>query len=298
VRLFLALFLLLVSTLGQANACSVYILLSDNSKLYQQAAKDIRAELLAKGFAKPVVISDPKSLDKNTVQASDLIVALGQKAVATSQYSFAQNPHLYSFIDTTQLPAKTNSQWAAIVIDQPLQRLFNAAETIVSGRYRDKVVVAVSEENLLVQQQISALKNRSDIEVEVVTVDANTEPAKIIDKALFNAGALLAIRDKQIWSGENAKWMLYQSYKFNVPVVGYSKRFLKAGALVSVYATLSQTVQKTSQMIMEWNQQGALSEHGIVYPEFEIEFNKNIARALKITIPNVLPEGEKADVRD
>lgn len=277
----------------------MYILLSDNSKLYQQAAEQIQTTLLADGVDNPIIISTAQSVNKNAIQPNDLIVALGQQAVASSHYSFTQNTRLYSFLDKTQVPATTSSPWAAIVIDQPLQRLFDVASTIVSGRYRDRIIVAISEDNHVLQKEIAELKQLPDITLEVVLINDASEPAKVIDKALFNAGALLAVRDKKVWSGENAKWMLYQSYKFNVPVVGYSKRFLKAGALVSVYTTLSQTAQKTAELIIDWHQQqGALSQQGIVYPDFDTEFNKNIARALKITIPDILPEGEKADVRD
>lgn len=277
----------------------MYILLSDNSKLYQQAAEQIQTTLLADGIDNPIIISTAQSVNKNAIQPDDLIVALGQQAVASSHYSFTQNTRLYSFLDKTQVPATTSSPWAAIVIDQPLQRLFDVAGTIVSGRYRDRIIVAISEDNHVLRKEIAELKQLPDITLEVVLINDASEPAKVIDKALFNAGALLAVRDKQVWSGENAKWMLYQSYKFNVPVVGYSKRFLKAGALVSVYTTLSQTAQKTAELIIDWHQQqGALSQQGIVYPDFDTEFNKNIARALKITIPDILPEGEKTDVRD
>lgn len=277
----------------------MYILLSDNSKLYQQAAEQIQTTLLADGIDNPIIISTAQSVKKNAIQPNDLIVALGQQAVASSHYSFTQNTRLYSFLDKTQVPATTSSPWAAIVIDQPLQRLFDVAGTIVSGRYRDKIIVAISEDNHVLRKEIAELEQLPDITLEVVLINDASEPAKVIDKALFNAGALLAVRDKKVWSGENAKWMLYQSYKFNVPVVGYSKRFLKAGALVSVYTTLSQTAQKTAELIIDWHQQqGALSQQGIVYPDFDTEFNKNIARALKITIPDILPEGEKTDVRD
>ena len=292
-RLFLALFLLLVATLSQADTGSVYIVLSDNNKLYQQAAQAVQAELKMQGFSKPIHISSIQSLHKKALHPKDLLVPLGQQAALNIHYSFERNSHLYSFIDRTQIPPHTDSEWAAVVIDQPVQRLFDLASTIVSGRYRDKVIVAISEENQLLRDEISKLNNQSGIPFEVLLVDKNSQPAKVIDKALFNAGALLAVRDEHIWSGENAKWMLYQSYKFNVPVIGYSKRFLKAGALASVYATLPQTTDKTVQLIMQWEQQGMLTEHGIVYPNFEIEFNKNIARALKITIPEILPEGNK-----
>lgn len=276
----------------------MHIVLSDNSKLYQQAAKAIQTELNAQGFDKPIVISSIQSLDKKTLHPDDLLVPLGQQAAISTHYSFNHNTHLYSLVDRTQVPTQTDSDWAAVVIDQPLQRLFDLASTIVAGRYRDKVIVAISEENQLLREEISQLSNQAGVSLEVLVVDENSEPAKIIDKALFNAGALLAVRDKRIWSGETAKWMLYQSYKFNVPVIGYSKRFLKAGALASVYATLSQATHKTAQLIMQWQEQGKLTEQGIVYPDFEIEFNKNIARALKITIPDILPEGDKTDVRD
>lgn len=292
-RLFLALFLLLVATLGQADTGSVYIVLSDNNKLYQQAAKTIQTELKMQGFSKPIHISSIQSLHNNVLHPKDLLVPLGQQAAFNIHYSFERNSHLYSFIDKTQIPPHTDSEWAAVVIDQPVQRLFDLASTIVAGRYRDKVIVAISEENQLLRDEISKLNNQSGIPFEVLLVDENSQPAKVIDKTLFNAGALLAVRDEHVWSGENAKWMLYQSYKFNVPVIGYSKRFLKAGALASVYATLPQTTDKTVQLIMQWEQQGMLTEHGIVYPNFEIEFNKNIARALKITIPEILPEGNK-----
>lgn len=277
----------------------MYILLSDNSKLYQQAAEQIQTQLLADGMDSRIVISTAQSVDKTAIQPDDLIVALGQQAVASSHYSFTQNARLYSFLDKSQVPATTSSPWAAIVIDQPLQRLFDVASTVVSGRYRDRIIVAISEDNHVLQKEIAELNQLPDTTLEVVLINDAAEPAKVIEKALFNAGALLAVRDKKVWSGENAKWMLYQSYKFNVPVVGYSKRFLKAGALVSVYTTMSQTAQKTAELITDWHQQqGALSQQGIVYPDFETEFNKNIARALKITIPDILPEGEKTDVRD
>lgn len=277
----------------------MYILLSDNSKLYQQAAEQIQTQLLADGMDSRIVISTAQSVDKTAIQPDDLIVALGQQAVASSHYSFTQNARLYSFLDKSQVPATTSSPWAAIVIDQPLQRLFDVASTVVSGRYRDRIIVAISEDNHVLQKEIAELNQLPDTTLEVVLINDAAEPAKVIEKALFNAGALLAVRDKKVWSGENAKWMLYQSYKFNVPVVGYSKRFLKAGALVSVYTTMSQTAQKTAELITDWHQQqGALRQQGIVYPDFETEFNKNIARALKITIPDILPEGEKTDVRD
>jgi len=290
VKRYLALFLLLVSTLSQADAGSVYILLSDNSKLFQQAAKAIQTELNSYKLDNQVTVAPLSSIDEHPINTNDLIVALGHKAVAKAHFSFTSNAQIYSFIDQTQVPATPVQQSTSVVIDQPVQRLFDIASTIVSGRYRDKIIIAVGKDNKTLVDEISNINNPANIELEVIIVDEAQEPAKLIDKSLFNAGALLAIRDPLVWSGENAKWMLYQSYKYNVPVIGYSKRFLKAGALASVYATLAETAEKTAELILGWEEKGQLDQRGIVYPDFEIEFNKNIARALKITPPETLPE--------
>jgi ABC-type uncharacterized transport system substrate-binding protein len=292
VRQYLALFLLLVSTLSQADAGSVYILLSDNSKLYQQAAEAITTELTSNKSETKVIVTRVSSIDKHSINHNDLIVALGQNAVIKTHYAYTNNPQIYSFIDRTQVPVSPIQQSVSVVIDQPIQRLFDMASTIVSGRYRDKIIVAVSEDNTTLIDEINQISNPADIELEIITVDPAEEPAKVIDESLFNAGALLAIRDPWVWSGENAKWMLYQSYKYNVPVIGYSKRFLKAGAIASVYTTLAETADKTAEIILDWEKNSQLTQKGILYPPFEVEFNKNIARALKITIPEIVPEGD------
>lgn len=295
----LAVISLLLCVLGQAHAGSVHIILSEETASYQQAAKDIQSQLRTRGYDEAPTVSSVEAPAQQPPEAGDLIVNIGQAATVHSSRSYPNNSQIYSYIDKSALPAKLADKWAAVLLDQPVQRLFDTAASIVEGRYRNKLIIAVSEDNQRIREEIASLDLARSVELEVLVIDNDTEPAKIIDKALFNAGALIAVRDKRIWSGENAKWMLYQSYKYNVPVIGYSKSFLKAGALVSVYASLTETARTTAQLITEWHtQQGQLALQGLFYPRYTVAFNQNIARALKITIPDTITEGEKADVRD
>jgi ABC-type uncharacterized transport system substrate-binding protein len=293
----LASFALLLCALTPAYAGSVHILLSDTTQSYQTAATAITAALKQQAFSQPVTITPLKALDASQVADDDLIVTIGKTAAQQSQQRFGDKAQIYSYIDHSAVPDTQQPHWAAIVLDQPLQRLLDFTRHIVKDRYRNKIVIAVSEQNQVLINEIKALKTTDAIELEVVIVNKAAEPAKVIDKALFNAGALIAIRDQRIWSGENAKWMLYQSYKYNVPVIGYSKSFLKAGALASVYASLPATADKTAQLISDWANKGKLTQEGIQYPRYQVEFNRNIARALKIDIADI-PAGEDADVRD
>lgn len=291
---------LLLFVLEPAHATgSVYILLSKNSSSYQQAAEDIKGQLNQSAFQDSISVSTLDHFTAEQIDDQDLIVSVGEAAARYSQQAYPHNTHLYSFVDKNRLPDSPSPQWAAVLLDQPLSRLVDTARLIVEDRYPNKLVIAVSENNTRLRDDIAQLTLPDGLELEIVVVEDNTEPAKMVNKALFNAGALIAVRDPQIWSGESAKWMLYQSYKYNVPVIGYSKSFLKAGALLSVYARLEDIARSTAELIMDWHQnQGRLSREGLFYPPFTISANKHIARALSLPIPDNLNLNEQADVRN
>lgn len=295
----LAVIFLLLSVLSPVHAGSVHIVLSADSESHQQAARDIKAELQRQSAPPPAKVTLLESFQSSQPAADDLIVTVGEAATRYVSRSHPDHSQLYSYINHMALPEPRAKHWASVMLDQPLQTLLDSAVDIVEGRYRNKLVIAVSEENPAMRSQIDQLTIPESVELEVLVIEAEAEPAKIIDQALFNAGALIALRDPRIWSGETAKWMLYQSYKYNVPVVGYSKSFLKAGALVSVYASLKDIAELTAQQIIGWqNNQGRLTQEGILYPRLSIDYNKNIARALNISLPESMTAGEQSNVRD
>jgi ABC-type uncharacterized transport system substrate-binding protein len=291
----LAVVTLLFCVLSQAHAGSVHIVLSEQNAAYQQAADNIQSALSQQGFNDPTQVSTLTDFTGQSLADDDLIVSVGASASQQLARNYPQHQHLFSYLDKSALPAVEPERWEAVLVDQPLQRLVDTSLDIVRQRPGNTLIIAVSASNSTARKDIAELKLPDEITLQELVIDEGAEPAKIIDKALFNAGALIALRDKHIWSGENAKWMLYQSYKYNVPVIGYSKSFLKAGALVSVYAGLTETASATARRIVNWHtQQGYTPGERIHYPRYSVEYNKNIARALKITIP----EGGQTNVRD
>ena len=291
----LAFLFLLVAVLNPVYAGSVHIVLSEESHSNRHAADAVKSALHSQGIDDIGLIATADQFSANRLADDDLLVSIGEAAAQHISQRYANISQLYSYIDSTSLPVKPATHWAALVLDQPVQQLFDTAKSILNQRLGKEIILAVSTNNLVMQEQINNLNVGNDAELKVLLIDESIEPAKVIDKALFNAGALIAIRDKRVWAGENAKWMLYQSYKYKVPVIGYSKSFLKAGALVSVYSDLNDTADETANLIAQWyNNKRKLKEEGIHYPTSTVEYNKNIARALNITIP----QSELKNVRD
>lgn len=278
---FIALFLL--SALCRAENGQVYIVLSEETPLYNEASRKITESLTQANDVITVSSVSIAKFKQMQFTADDLIVPLGESAGLASQH--VTNPSvLYSLIERQAIMHPATQSWAAVVIDQPITRLLAVARQVVKNRYHDNIIVAVSADNQPLINEISALD--SSMKPQLLIIEANQEPAKEVDKVLFGAGALLAVRDDRIWSGENAKWMLYQSFKYRVPVIGYSKKFLQAGALASVYVTLSQTTDKTVELILDWHHnQYKLTHSGIIYPDYNTEYNAHIARSLNLPLP-------------
>ena len=63
-----------------------------------------------------------------------------------------------------------------------------------------------------------------------------------------------------------------------MPVIGYSKSFLKAGALASVYSTIEDVTALTVESINHWLDDELPSSFSINYPETEITINPSIAK--------------------
>lgn len=222
---------------------------------------------------------------QSKIGPDDLVLAIGSKASQAVAAARLPQPVIYTFSEQQTLPATQTGSWAAVVLDQPLSRLLPVAASLSKTEYRQDIVVAVSSDNT---QTIKALRAVKDFPLKIVEVAADEAAGKVVEPYLYNAVALVAVRDKAIWSGNSAKWLLHQAYNFKVPVVGYSQTFLKAGALVSVYATLEQTIAETAELLNYWIEYEVLPKRGVYYPAYQTDVNPSIARALKINPANIL----------
>jgi ABC-type uncharacterized transport system substrate-binding protein len=265
-------------------AKTIHIILSDQNDAFIAAGKKIKQLINDNNTSLEVQLVNASALNIIDIDSNDLLIPIGNQA-ATSIEGIKSNTVLFSFVKANTLPRINNNNWSAVVLDQPVIRLVKAISPILEKSFKQRIVVAHSESNQLITQQLQHLQLTNENELDIVTLADTTKPAKQIEDKLFNAGALLAVNDNHVWQGKNAKWMLYQAYRYKVPVVGYSKKFLKAGALVSVYSSLDQIAKATAKISMAWAQSDGGFATQIHYANYNIEYNQNIARALNILTP-------------
>ncbi|MGI1677854.1 MAG: hypothetical protein K6L75_03925 [Cellvibrionaceae bacterium] len=283
---------------AQAQPNSVYIVLSSDQEIYQQASTLIQNNLalLADSSDKNIYLIDDFLVDAastRNINPNDLIVTVGDKSAKKIHSLGLKNPVIYAFSEKniiygmTQL--KTVKPWAALVINQPLQRLVSIADHLVSDSYKNKIIIAVSEKNAFALKEIEALHPLNNGVLKVIKVPESKLASKLAKDDFFNAGALVALHDNEVWSGKSANLLLYQAFNYKVPVIGYSKKFLTAGALLSVFSPIENIANHTATHINHWSITGTLKETGIIYSSASIDVNPNIARVLHLPISDLEP---------
>lgn len=259
----------------------VYLVLSDNTPLYDEVTTLIKHGLSADVSLQVVYADDFKS---SNVSSNSLLVPVGRRAAEDVALIEGGNSVIYSFIEAQTLnrilEGRPKQHWQASVINQPLERLIRTAKPLIRNDYRNKLLIVIAESNLWARKQIDELPSDLREFIEILVVEKGEVAARLIDDSFYKVAAVVAVNDTAIWSGNSAKWILHQAYSYQVPVVGYAQTFQKAGAMIAVYSSLSRIAETTSGLINNWMSTDQLSGQGFVYSDYQVEVNEFIARAL------------------
>lgn len=287
-RTFAFFLLLLVASISRAH--TIYIVYPEGSSTYQGLARQLEAKVTEwqnanNNFRDTITVNNDQVFSMRGVEKGDLIINLNNATL--NPYEDQDTDILYTFANPTT-PSTINNSY--IYINQPLERMLEAAKKTIKTQFNNTVLIIVSENNKAVLSQLNKLKNSKQI--KVISIKEGDIAAKVIEKEFYTAGAIVALYDPLIWSGNSARWLLQQAYNYKVPIIGYSKAFLKAGAMVSVYSTAENIIQASYDSTIDWINSGKFSQH-IHYPAYNVEVNINIARALGFSESEIIAIGEK-----
>ena len=100
---------------------------------------------------------------------------------------------------------------------------------------------------------------------------------------LEEADVLLAVADPMVYNSSTIANILLTTYRAGIPMLAFSPAYVKAGALLAIYATPQQMGVQAAGMARQILQGGALPAPQ--YPlEFEISVNEHVARSLGLKI--------------
>lgn len=273
---------------AHAESLRILLLLSNRNPSYQTFVTTLQQQLpntLLRSASVTELSSAPQLLEDN-----DVIVALGLPAA--EQAALQSNlPMLSVFVpqaaynhllEKINFPARSN-QMGVIYLNQPLTRQVEFITALLPQQHKIGVLysASVNGEWRILREELK-LRGSSLI---VQEVQSDETLFNQLENLLSQADVLLAMPDNALYSSSNVRNILLSTYRFGVPVIGFSPSYVSAGAVAAIFASPEQIAQQATLFI----QQAHLSGHwnSAQYADtFSIALNTQIARSLALSLPS------------
>ena len=279
------------SSVLHAGDKSLLIVTNSKYSLHHLFITQIKSQLLDADDAqiKIEVVSIDNWKPENSNRYS-LTLSLGNQAANKISQQKLNRPVLYSLLPSIayeEIVSSTKNckdkQCSAVFIDQPLKRTLQLAKLslpnlnvagVISGNHSNDDI-----------RKLKSFSERLDIKIEHKQLLNPDSLVSTLSEVLKSSDALLSLPDPEIYSSRTVQNILLTAYRYRKPVIGYSKAFVKAGALFAVYSTPFQLSQQTAEVIKVFFK----SQNNILpspqYPRyFTVSVNSLVARSLNIDV--------------
>jgi len=298
-RLLASAFTLLVSIFASAAAANggIAVFTSGPGEVYAETVAALTAELRkAPGTRIVVGTAGVDRLDELLAGAGQTSTASGLLIVtvgATAARIVLEHADLRTPVLATLLPRVTfeamqrsarspyGRRATALFLDQPLTRQLDLLRIALPGVQRIGAITGA--EGGIDPQRLRSIAESRQLTINAESVERETELYPALERVLADAQAFLAIPDAQVINSATAQNVLLTSFRFRVPVIGYSAAYVRAGALLAVYSSPAQIGTEAGELARA-AARGAAAAASKHPRYFSVAVNRQVARSLGLSI--------------
>lgn len=282
---------LLTTGYGHSADKIVLVLLSKEQAEYQEVAENISRTLAQKPGVETRILPLTRFEQRFITELPlDMLVTVGAQAARQVARLNPQVPVLY-----TLLPRQTYLELertenrvrrrTAIYLDQPLRRQLNLIGLALPEHTRVATILGPTTATLETELAIAA-RDR-DLHLQTRRLSNSQELIPLLREVLEESDVLLSLPDWQIFNSGTIHHLLIATYHRKVPVVGFSRAFVEAGALLAVYSGPAQTGRQAAEIVQQALRAPARPLPPPQYPKyFTVAVNRRVAASLGIDVPD------------
>ena len=273
----------------------VWVLLSDTSWAYKEAAAALQADWRQVGRGKELVILNAREWPISPPPTA--LVTLGASALRMAmertgtQADWARVPILSALLPKDGFTAiwKRPPSWvSAAYLDQPVERYLNLIRRTMPRL--TTVGVLLDDDTASQRQALHKAAQDRGLRLVIGVVDKPDAVSSALRSVLADADVLLILPDGAVADVAVLQHVLMTAYRQRVPVVSYSPALVKAGAALGLYASPSQAGRQVAGMLKA--PLGAASVLA-AWPasrwadDFTIAINEKECRSLGVEVPGL-----------
>ena len=284
--LFFILLCIVNPSLLLAQGTSILILNQSNKGFSEKLIDSIRNDLSKKN---KLITIDKKSIrelpDLDSISSYDLILTLGNKPAEYLLKKAPKKPVLSLLITERAVKLlkkihKPSHPWATLTLDQPIKRQLLLIKHLLGRNITVGTIFGpASKKN---QKAIASAAKNIGIKLVHETTTITDQLISALKSLTSKSDVLLSIPDPIAFNKKNIRGILLLTYRKNIPVIGFSQSYVKAGALAATYSSHQQISRQAIEIINEFTNTRTLKSNNHKAKYFSVAINEKVARTLNI----------------
>lgn len=283
----LCLFLYPAITQASSENKKITIAYQQTNKFSQQLINHLVKDMNSNGYdVKKVQLQKP--LNPTQFKQQHLIIALGSQTSKTLLEANINKPILSLLIpkyfsDALEKTQANTSHWSRLLIDHPIKRHFYLISEILGDNYKTGLLLGpITQASEQLFMQAAADSKHSLITKHIEQTDQLSSAIKSLGK---EADILLALPDPGIYNKSTTRGILLSSYRYKLPIIGFSKAYVKAGAIAAIYSKPEQISTQAINISNRFFKEKKFDKN-IYYPtDFSVSLNHKVAHSMSIKLP-------------
>lgn len=278
-----------------AQTLSVTVVQSEDGGAYAEFGNALRAMLSGRGIA-VAVIDAAKPIPNH-----GLVVGVGMKAASAVAASGA--PSVLNVLIPKSghekllrdFPRRAASHaFSAIFLDQPVYRQAHLIAAVLPDKHKVGLLYSSPPEELV---QLRKKLAEHGLSLREQVVNAEFPLAEALQEVLHGSEMLLALPDAAVYNSSTIRNILLAAYRSDVPLIGFSSGYVRAGALCAVFSTPTQIAAQAAALIRQSGDARVLPV--AQYPqEFEVMVNEQVVRSLGLQIKSASALHDEINAED
>ena len=179
---------------------------------------------------------------------------------------------------------------SAISLNQPTLRSIKLAKLLVPSA--ETIGVMLGPASLSARSDLNDKIVEHELSPNFVGINQIDNPINKLEPVFRQCDVFVPLPDSRLINVATAKWILHLSYRYKVPVIAFSKAYLRAGALTAIYSS----PENVAMQSVDWffgEEQNNRSGRLFSPTYFSINFNYSVAAHLGITLEDTSFYAEK-----
>jgi ABC-type uncharacterized transport system substrate-binding protein len=277
-----------------AEKLSVFTILSDQPDVNTKVVDGFKESLNKNGVVfsmQVIVLSEHKSeeiIQKIKDQKPDIIFTSGRLAYEFTNKVVDNTPVVSTMIFLNNLN-DVKSNFSVVTLSIPAKSKIEVVKKILPKT--KKIGIFYSKSSVQFYRDMNEASFNTNIELLSKEIENEQDLSTAFPDIAANTDCFFIIPDNKVFFLQSIKYLLLESLRYKLPVIGLSSFFTKAGALMSLECDYSDIGRQSGDAAVKLREQQVKSL-GIIYPRvIGYTLNVHVAERLNIKFSDEVING-------